>query len=96
MLKDQLVSRCSGLILDAVRDRRGRLSFVSAEARVNRKYFNSKNFQTLKFFRLVRVLYCLAMDMDREEFCRIGTSIFEDIWDTADALGYELLDERRE
>ena len=67
MLKEQLVSTCSGVILDAVKCHRGWLSFISTESQVNRQYFNRKKFQTLRFFRLVRVLYVLAMKMDRED-----------------------------
>ena len=57
------------------------------------KYFNRRKFQTLKFFRIVRVLYVLAMKMDREAFARLGYSMFAEIWDEQDYLGYELLDE---
>ena len=42
MLREQLVSVCTGKILDAVRRHRGWLSFVSTESQVNRKYFNRK------------------------------------------------------
>lgn len=93
MLREQLVSVCSGVILDTVRSHRGWLSFVSTESQVNRQYFNRRKFQTLKFFRIVRVLYVLAMKMDREAFARLGYSMFAEIWDEQDYLGYELLDE---
>ena len=81
MLREQLVSECSRMILDAVRSHRGWLSFVSTESQVNRGYFNRRKFQTLKFFRLVRVLYVLAMKMNRKEFAQIGYDMFEEIWD---------------
>ena len=93
MLREQLVSVCSRIILDAVRSHRGWLSFVSIESQVNRGYFTLRKFQTLKFFRLVRVLYVLAMKMDREEFAQIGYEMFAEIWDQQDYLGYDLLDE---
>ena len=93
MLREQLVSACSGMILDTVRSHRGWLSFVSTESQVNRGYFNRRKFQTLKFFRLVRVLYVLAMKMDREEFAQIGYDMFAEIWDQQDYLSYDLLDE---
>ena len=93
MLREQLVSACSVMILDTVRSHRGWLSFVSTESQVNRGYFNRRKFQTLKFFRLVRVLYVLAMKMDREEFAQIGYDMFSEIWDQQDYLSYDLLDE---
>lgn len=93
MLREQLVNACSGMILDAVRSQRGWLNFVSTESQVNRKYFNRKKFQTLKFFRVIRVLYVLAMKMDRDEFSKFGQNLFAEIWDEQDYLGYDLLDE---
>ena len=93
MLREQLVNACSGMILDAVRSQRGWLNFVSTESQVNRKYYNRKKFQTLKFFRVIRVLYVLAMKMDRDEFSKLGQNLFAEIWDEQDYLGYDLLDE---
>jgi hypothetical protein len=55
MLKDQLTSSCAGIILDEVR-KEGRLTFVSDECGINRKYFNRKMFRLLRFHRLVRLL----------------------------------------
>lgn len=83
------------MILDAVRSQRGWLSFISTESQVNRQYFTRKKFHTLKIFRLVRVLYVLAMKTSRKEFVRLGQDIFAEIWDQQDDLGYELLDEGR-
>ena len=93
MLRDQLVSKCVGIILDAVREERGNLRFVSDEARVNREYFNRKRFGTLKFFRIIRVLYCLAMLTERKTFVAIGEQIFAEIWEMEEDYGYDLLDE---
>ena len=93
MLREQLVSACSGMILDAVRSHRGWLSFISTESQVNRQYFNRKKFQTLRFFRLVRVLYVLAMKMDRDEFAQLGYDMFEEIWEQQDFYDFDLLDE---
>ena len=60
---------------------------------MNRGYFTRRKFQTLKFFRLVRVLYVLAMKMNREEFAQIGYDMFAEIWDQQDYYSYDLLDE---
>ena len=81
------------MILDTVRSHRGWLSFASSESQVNRGYFTRRKFQTLKFFRLVRVLYVLAMKMNREEFAQIGYGMFAEIWDQQDYYSYDLLDE---
>lgn len=95
MLRDLLVSKCVGMILDAVRGERGRLTFVSSESQVNRQYFNRRKFRTLKLFRAIRVLYVLAMDQSREEFIQLGQKVFAEIWDMQEDYGFELLDEYR-
>ena len=96
MLRDNLINMSVGFILDAVRSQRGRLSFVSDEAQVNRLYFNRKKFRTLKLFRVIRVLYVLAMEMDREDFMHIGQNMFAEIWDFADDYEFTLLDEGKQ
>ena len=57
MMTEKLISKSAGCIIDAVRNQRGRLSFVSDEAQVNRQYFNHRMFRTLRFFQIIRVLY---------------------------------------
>ena len=93
MLREKLVDTCTGMILDTMRSRRGRLRFVSTESQVNRKYFNSKGFQTLKLFRAIRVLYALSMLMSRHDFICLGSNLFAEIWDQQDKWGYDLIDE---
>lgn len=93
MLKDQLISKSVGCIIDVVRSERGRLSFVSDEAQVNLQYFNRRMFRALRFFQVIRVLYVLAIRMDREEFMHIGQDMFAEIWDFADDYDFTLLDE---
>jgi hypothetical protein len=80
MLKDQLTSSCAGIILDEVR-KEGRLTFVSDECGINRKYFNRKMFRLLRFHRLVRLLYSLSSWCNREDFERLGAQLFGHIWD---------------
>ena len=96
MLRDNLINMSVSFILDAVRSQRGRLSFVSDEAQVNRLYFNRKKFRTLKLFRVIRVLYVLAMEMDRDDFMHIGQNMFAEIWDFADDYEFTLLDEGKQ
>ena len=96
MLKDQLISKSVGCIIDVVRSERGRLSFVSDEAQVNRQYFNRRMFRALRFFQVIRVLYVLAIRMDREDFMHVGQDMFAEIWDFADDYEFTLLDEGKQ
>jgi len=95
LLREQLSNDCAGIILDAVKSESGRLRFISEESKINRKYLTRKTFRTLRWFRLVRVLYCLAMKMGRMDFRKLGANLFDEIWEMADSWGYELLDERK-
>ena len=96
MMTEKLISKSAGCIIDAVRNQRGRLSFVSDEAQVNRQYFNHRMFRTLRFFQIIRVLYVLAMRMEREEFMGIGQDLFAKIWDYADDYEFTLLNEEEQ
>lgn len=95
LLREQLANECAGIIPDAVRSKSGWLQFVSEESKLNRKFYTRKAFRTVRWFKLVRMLYCLAMKMEREEFCQLGSRLFKEIWLTADYYDFDLLDERK-
>lgn len=95
LLREQLVHDCAGVILDAVRSESGRLQFVSEESKVNRKFFTRKAFRTVRWFRLIRILYCLSMKMSCKDFTHLGSRLFQEIWLRADLYDYDLLDERQ-
>ena len=93
-LQKLLSVNCARIILDAVRMESGWLRFVSEESRINRKYFTPATFHTLRWFRLVRVLYFLSMRMNRSDFRQLGTRLFDEIWQSADEWEYDLVDEK--
>ena len=95
LLREQLVHDCAGVILDAVRSESGRLQFVSEESKVNRKFFTRKAFRTVRWFRLIRILYCLSMKMSCKDFTHLGSCLFQEIWLRAEIYDYDLLDERQ-
>ena len=95
LLREQLAHDCAGIILDAVRSESGRLQFVSEESKVNRKFFTRKAFRTVRWFRLIRILYCLSMKMSCKDFTHLGSRLFQEIWLRAEIYDYDLLDERQ-
>ena len=95
LLREQLAHDCAGIILDAVRRESGRLQFVSEESKVNRKFFTRKAFRTIRWFKLMRILYCLSMKMSCKDFTHLGSRLFQEIWLRADLYDYDLLDERQ-
>lgn len=80
MLKDQLTSKCAGLILGEVR-KDHRLTMISDECGINRKCLNRSSFRQLRFHRLVRLLYATSSWMNREDFQALGAKLFGSIWD---------------
>jgi hypothetical protein len=94
MLKERLASTCAGIILNEVRTS-GRLTMISDECGINRKFFNRKAFRLLRFHRLVNLLYSLSSWQTREEFIRLGSRLFEAIWDFCSLYDDEYFDETR-
>jgi hypothetical protein len=94
MLKERLASICAGSILNEIRTS-GRLTMISDECGINRKFFNRKAFRLLRFHRLVNLLYSLSSWQTREEFIRLGSRLFEAIWDFCSLYDDEYYDETR-
>ena len=92
-LKETLSNNCAKIILEAVRSKSGWLQFVSEESKVNSKYLTLKTFRTMRWFRLVRILYFLSMLMTREEFRHLGDKLFDEIYQSAEKWEYHLMDE---
>lgn len=90
-LKETLVSECSGIILSVVR-MKGRLTWISDECTINRKFLNRRNLRLLRFHQLVRLLYATSSWMIKEDFEQLGARLFRTIWefnDKHDARFYE-------
>ena len=93
MLKQQLTSEVSGIILDHVRETRGRLTLISDATRINRKHFNVRGFSQLKVHQMLRIIYALAVVMTNDEFHTMAEQLRRTIQDYADDYDYQLLDE---
>ena len=94
MLKERLASTCAGIILNEIRTS-GRLTMISDECGINRKYFNRKMFRLLRFHRVVNLLYSMSSWMSREEFVEVGEQLFGKIWDFCSKYDDEYYDETR-
>lgn len=94
MLKERLASTCAGIILNEIRTS-GRLTMISDECGINRKFFNRKGFRLLRFHRLVNLLYSLSSWQSREDFTHLGSRLFGAIWDFCSLYDDEYFDETR-
>ena len=77
---EKLTSECTGIILSVVRVK-GRLWYISDVSGINRKYLNKKMFRSLRFYRLVKLLFWTSEWMDKKQFVALGTKLFEKIWE---------------
>lgn len=93
LLRKQLTSKVARIILTRIRDRKGRLTEISDECRINRREFNVRGFSKMSLQRLLRVFYALCLVLPKSEFDAMGNEIAEVIADYADEYDYVLLDE---
>ena len=92
-LKQQLTHEVAGIILDTVREKKGRLTEISDLCRINRKHFNVKGFSQLRMHQLLRIVYSLAVIMRYEEYRAMMEQISRTIENFSDNYDYLLLDE---
>ena len=79
---EKLTSECTGIILSVVRVK-GRLWYISDVSGINRKYLNKKMFRSLRFYRVLKLLFWTAEWMDKKQFVALGTELFEKIWEAS-------------
>lgn len=92
-LKDQMTSEIAGIILQHVRNHKGRLSEVSDDCRINRREFNVRGISKMKFHRLLRIFYDLLLILTYAEFTKMMEEIINTLKDYADEHDYTVLDE---
>ena len=92
-LKQQLTHEVAGIILDTVREKKGRLTEISDLCRINRKHFNVKGFSQLRMHQLLRVVYALAVVLNYEDYRDMMARIARTIESYSDEFDYMLLDE---
>lgn len=92
-LKQQLTSEVAGIILDTVREKRGRLTEISDLCKINRSKFNVRGFSQLRVHQMLRIVYALAVILNYEDYRAMMTRIARAIEDFSDEYDYMLLDE---
>lgn len=93
LLRNQLTSRVAGIILTRIRERKGRLTEISDECRINRREFNVRGFSKMSLQRLLRVFYALYMVLPKREYDEMMNEIRRVMAAYADHYDYLLLDE---
>lgn len=70
------------LILQQVRHKRGRLTWVSRESHINRSEFCVERLVTMRFYRAMRIFYILVTTQNRSEFMQMMNTFWEIVEDT--------------
>lgn len=78
-LKQQLTSDVAGIILRYVKSEKGRLTWISEVASINRSEFNRRGLAKMKHHRLLRVIYALSLNIKEKEFHEFMHEISETI-----------------
>ncbi len=93
LLRNQMTSRVAGIILTRIRERKGRLTEISDECRINRREFNVRGLSKMSLHRLLRVVYALYMVLPKREYDEMMDEIRRVMAAYADHYDYLLLDE---
>ncbi len=93
MLKNKMTSELSGIILQHVREPKGRLTEISDLSRINRCEFNSQGLAKMKFHRLARIIYAMCLVLGGVEYRNMMDELQESLKDYAEKFDYDLLDE---
>lgn len=93
MIKDQLTSKVAGIILQHVRNPKGRLTEISDMCKINRKEFNVRGLSKMKGHRLLRILYAIYLVVGYAEKKQMSDEFFDIFQDFADEYDFTLLDE---
>jgi hypothetical protein len=93
MLKNQMTSVVSGIILHHLRDTKGRLTEVSDLCNINRRELNRKGLAKMKMHRLLRLMYAMELVMPYHEYDVMCKGILAKIREFSDDYDYTLLDE---
>jgi len=93
MLKEQLTSKVASIILQHVREPKGRLTEISDLCHINRREMNIRGLSRMKFHRLLRLIYALSVALRPDEYYEMTDDILFAIQEFSDKYEYDLLDE---
>lgn len=95
MLRDELAKEVAGIILQYLRDVKGRTTEVSNLSNINRREINQKGLVKMKLNRLLRLIYTMLLIMPPKSSEKMWQDIIGKIREFADYYDFILLDERR-
>lgn len=93
MVKEQFTSEVAGIILNHLREKKGRLTEVSDLCNINRKELNRKGLAKMKMHRLLRLIYAMELVLPYPEYDKMWSEILVKIREFSNVYDCTLFDE---
>ena len=93
MVKEQFTSSVAGIILNHLREKKGRLTEVSDLCNINRKELNRKGLAKMKMHRLLRLIYAMDLVLPYPEYDKMWSEILDKIREFSNVYDCTLFDE---
>ena len=93
MVKEQFTSSVAGIILNHLREKKGRLTEVSDLCNINRKELNRKGLAKMKMHRLLRLIYAMELVLPYPEYDKMWSEILDKIREFSNVYDCTLFDE---
>lgn len=86
MINNQLSSLIVSIMLEAIREEKGRLTAISDMCVINRQEFDKEGIEKLRLNRFVRLGAAMAAIMPRKRFQQMGQEIADTFWHTVERM----------
>ena len=82
------------IILDTIREKKGRLTEISDQSVINRQEFIEERMVNMKLYRLVRLSETMAKSLPRSRYVQMMSDISEKFWESIEHEDDEDEDEK--
>jgi hypothetical protein len=81
MATSHLTGIIAGIILDTIREKKGRLTEISDQSVINRQEFDVEGLAKMKFDRFVRLSETMARTLPKKRYEQMKSEISREFWD---------------
>ena len=89
MTSTKLANIITGIILDAIREKKGRLTEISDQSAINRKEFDEEGLANMKLYRFIRLGKTIAQTLPRKRYDQMKSDISKNFWDCVENEDFE-------
>ncbi len=89
MTISQLTSNIVGIILDTIREKKGRLTEISDLSVINRQEFDVEGLANMKLNRFIRLGKTVAQSLPRKRYEQMKSDISEKFWESIENQEFE-------